>query len=77
VFLEVTSEDLLDEMTDLDKKFVYLFRGDANERAKVARFASQLKASGISPVLIDMRQHKEAYCEFLRIRSPKSGEKQV
>jgi len=55
VFLEVTSEDLLDEMTDLDKKFVYLFRGDANERAKVARFASQLKASGISPVLIDMR----------------------
>ena len=60
-------------MSNRNKKFVYFFRGDAKERAKVAEFAQKVKnALDIEAILIDMRKDKQAFVDFLEKRSPKN-----
>lgn len=55
-------EDIERLMTEQSQKFIYFYRGDEAEGAKVAEHAAKMQQGmGVKPVLLDLSKHGEDF----------------
>lgn len=62
---------MTEEMKEKKPRFVYFFKGDKQERAQVANFASRMQNwQGLQSYIIDMRKDSQAIVDVLAKRNP-------
>ena len=62
---------MVEEMKLKKPRFIYFFKGDKDEREKVANFASRMNNwQGLTSFIIDMRKDQSSIVEVLSKRNP-------